>query len=93
MADIEMKPIDETKKEEVKKDGEDKKEPEKKKQPPTVLDELKTNVVLIERAVSTLEPRFTLRVLRTLASLRKKLDDKILVEAVEQVYSPGMLHI
>lgn len=91
MADVEMKPADESKKEEKKdeKKAEETKE-EPKKQPPTVPEEIKTNVALIERAVSTFEPRFTLRVLRTLAALRKRLNDKVLAEAVELVYPPSM---
>ena len=81
MADVEMKPAD------VKK--EEKPEAEKKPVPPTPVAEIKANVVLIERAVSTLEPRFTHRVLRSLAHLRKKLDDKVLRDAISQVYTTG----
>ena len=91
MADVEMKPVEEKKKEEVK-DGEEVKV-EEKKLPPTVPEEIKINVILIERAVSTLEPRFTLRVLRTLAALRKRLDNTNLAEAIEGVYPPGASHI
>lgn len=53
--------------------------------------EMKSNVALIERAVSTLEPRFTIRVLRSLTALRKRLDDKALCDAVSDVYSQGAL--
>src|SRR5579863_4544771 len=53
--------------------------------------EMKSNVALIERAVSTLEPRFTIRVLRSLTALRKRLDDKALCDAVSEVYSQGAL--
>ena len=53
--------------------------------------EMKSNVALIERAVSTLEPRFTIRVLRSLTALRKRLDDKALCDAVSEVYSQGVL--
>lgn len=88
MADIDMKPAEEKKKEEEKK-AEEKKQAEAKKEPPTVPEEIKNNVELIERAVSTLEPRFTLRVLRTLTALRKRLDNKNLVQAIEEVYPPG----
>ncbi|KAI0296401.1 diphenol oxidase-A2 [Russula brevipes] len=48
--------------------------------------EIKSNVTLIERAVSTIEPRFTIRVLRSLTALRKRLDDKALRDAVSEVY-------
>jgi hypothetical protein len=40
--------------------------------------------------VSTLEPRFTIRVLRSLTALRKRLDDKALCDAVSEVYTQGM---
>jgi 26S proteasome regulatory subunit N3 len=83
MADVEMKPADDKKTEE-------KKEEEKKEEvPPTPEQEIKTNIALIERAVSTLEPRFTHRVLRTLATLRKKINDTVLRNAVEEAYPKG----
>ncbi len=84
MADVEMKPADEKKKNEEKPAEE-----EKKLIPLTPVAEIKANVVLIERAVSTLEPRFTHRVLRSLHHLRKKLDDKVLRDAVQAVYTIG----
>ncbi|KAI0716513.1 PCI domain-containing protein [Earliella scabrosa] len=83
MADVEMKPVDE-KKEEKK---EEKTTEEKKPTPLTPVAEIKANVVLIERAVSTFEPRFTHRVLRSLAHLRRKLDDKVLRDAVNAIYT------
>ncbi|EJU02426.1 diphenol oxidase-A2 [Dacryopinax primogenitus] len=49
--------------------------------------EIKQNLVLIDRAVTTLEPRFTHRVLRTLNHLRKKLNDEVLSKAVEECYA------
>lgn len=48
--------------------------------------EIKNNAVLIERAVSTLEPRFTHRVLRSLTTLRKKLNAGVLKEATGALY-------
>ncbi|KAI1796565.1 diphenol oxidase-A2 [Ganoderma leucocontextum] len=81
MADVEMKPVDEKEEEEKQAEG------EKKPVPLTPVAEIKVNVALIERAVSTLEPRFTHRVLRSLAQLRKKLDDKLLQDAVQEVYT------
>ena len=86
MADVEMKLADDRKDE--KKD-EKPAEVEKKPMPLTPVAEIKANVVLIERAVSTFEPRFTHRVLRSLAHLRKKLDDKVLRDAIAQVYVTG----
>ncbi|KAG9035690.1 26S proteasome non-ATPase regulatory subunit, partial [Tulasnella sp. UAMH 9824] len=49
---------------------------------PTPAEEVRANLQLIERAVSTLEPRYTARVLRSLTTLRKKLDAKVLAEVV-----------
>ena len=89
MADVEMKPVEEKKKDEEKKVGEEKDKSEEKKLPPTVQEEIKTNVILIERAVSTLEPRFTLRVLRMLTALRKRLTEENLVGVIGEVYPAG----
>ncbi|EIN08413.1 PCI-domain-containing protein [Punctularia strigosozonata HHB-11173 SS5] len=83
MADVEMKPADKAAK---SKEQEEKKE-EKKELPPTPLQEIRANLALIERGVSTLEPRFTNRVLRTLTSLRKKITDAVLLEVIEDVYA------
>lgn len=87
MSDVSMKPTE--KKDEEKKDEKKAEEPkaeEPKKEPPTVQAEIKSNAVLIDRAVSTLEPRYTLRVLRTLTALRKRLNAKALFEAIEAIY-------
>lgn len=54
----------------------------------TIID-LKQNFVLLERAVSTFESRFTTRVLRTTASIRKRLNAEILSQAVRDVYPKG----
>ncbi|KAI0035430.1 PCI domain-containing protein [Vararia minispora EC-137] len=80
MPDVEMKTEDA--KQAAKK--EDKEKPTPIIVTPVV--EIKSNAVLIERAVSTLEPRFTLRVLRSLAALRKRLDNKVLRDAVSEIY-------
>lgn len=83
MADVEMKPTEEkvtgteTSKDEDAKDA---------PPPPTPLAEIKSNAILIERAVSTMEPRFTNRVLRNLTALRKRLDDKVLRDAIVELY-------
>lgn len=92
MPDVEMKPADKTK--DAKKDEmkDEKKEEDKKdeaKPPPPPATEIKSNVALIERAVSTLEPRFTHRVLRTLTSLRKRVDDRVLRDAIDELYAKG----
>ncbi|KAJ7266941.1 PCI domain-containing protein [Mycena haematopus] len=91
MADFEMKPADKKDKKDKKDDKDDKKKKEEKKEeppkpPPTPVQEIKYNVVLIERAVATLEPRFAHRTLRTLTALRKRLDDVVLRNAVEEVF-------
>lgn len=57
--------------------------------PLSPVSEIKSNVTLIERAVSTLEPRFTIRVLRSLTALRKRLDDKALCDAISEIYPQG----
>lgn len=64
---------------------------EEKPAPPTPTAEIKSNIALIERAVADLEPRFTHRVLRSLTALRKRLDSKILRNAIEENYPSGML--
>ena len=83
MADVELKK------------AEDKSKPDESKQeekpvPLTPLQEVKANVTLIDRAVANLEPRFTHRVLRTLTSLRKKLDENIIRNAIDELYLRGM---
>jgi 26S proteasome regulatory subunit N3 len=83
MPDVDMKA--ENAKAEAKKEEQEKPVPT----PLTPVAEIKANATLIERAVSTLEPRFTLRVLRSLASLRKRLDNKVLRDAVTEIYPKG----
>lgn len=81
-ADVDMKTADEKNKK--VEDSEPAPTP-----PPTPFAELKANIALIERAVTTLEPRFTHRVLRSLTAQRRKVDDKILRSVIEDVYSKG----
>jgi 26S proteasome regulatory subunit N3 len=85
MSDVEMKPTED--KSSDTKNGED-----QKPSPPSPLTEIKNNVALLERAVSTLEPRFTHRVLRTLTALRKRINDVVLREAIELIYAKGHLY-
>jgi hypothetical protein len=93
MADVEMKPAEEKIKDDKKEEKKDEKKEEGKKEetkpPPSPVADIKSNIALIERAVSTLEPRFTHRVLRTLTSLRKRIDDKVLRDAIEELYPKG----
>ncbi|KAK7039514.1 PCI domain-containing protein [Favolaschia claudopus] len=91
--DIEMKPADKKEDDKKKKDDEkkDSKDKEKEKEeppkpPPTPVQEIKANVALIERAVEALEPRFAHRALRTLAALRRRLNDAVLRDAVEELF-------
>ena len=86
MPDVEMKPTTEDKSSDKKKE-----EDQKPSLPPSPLTEIKNNIALLERAVSTLEPRFTHRVLRTLTALRKRTNDTVLREAIELAYSKGDL--
>lgn len=52
--------------------------------------EIKANLALLDRAVSTVEPRFTVRVLRNLNGLRKKLNAENLREAILGLYAKGL---
>ncbi|CAK5274680.1 unnamed protein product [Mycena citricolor] len=81
MPDVEMQSAE--KKEEKK---EEEKKEETPKFPPTPLQEIKNNVLLIERAVATLEPRFSNRILRTLAGLRKRVDALVIRNAVDELF-------
>ena len=51
--------------------------------------EIKANIDLIERGVAELKPRFTHRVLRLLIALRKRIDNKVLRDAIEENYPAG----
>ncbi|KAF8552099.1 diphenol oxidase-A2 [Imleria badia] len=81
---VEDKDKDKKDKKDDKKDA----KVEEKPPPPTPTAEIKSNIALIERAVADLEPRFTHRVLRSLTALRKRLDNKILRDALEENYPP-----
>jgi len=81
MTDVEMKPAEDKALDENKE--------EQKPTPISPAAEIKMNVALIDRAVSTLEPRFTHRVLRTLTALRKRIDDSVLCDAIVGIYPQG----
>jgi 26S proteasome regulatory subunit N3 len=83
MEDVEMKATEEETKQEQ---SEQPKEAGQLKPAAEIL----ANLALVDRAVSTLEPRYTHRVLRSLTSLRKKLDGKVLRDSIQQAYPPGM---
>lgn len=48
---------------------------------------IKDNFALLERAVTQFDPRFTLRVLRSISTHRKHLDADILAEVVTSIYT------
>jgi 26S proteasome regulatory subunit N3 len=85
MADVEMKPEDSK----VTDQQKDKDKDIEKPPQTTPVAEIKSNVALIERAVSTIEPRFTHRVLRSFTALRKRTDAKVLRDAIEEIYRTG----
>ena len=92
-ADVEMKPVDNPSSKDTKVDENDaqkKEEDDAKPAPPSPAAEIKSNVSFLDRAVATLEPRFTRRVLRTLTALRKRLDDQVLREAISDVCPRGI---
>jgi 26S proteasome regulatory subunit N3 len=90
MADVEMKPVDK-KSDKDTKDTKDKEESSSTPAaPPSPASEIKTNLALIHRGVISLEPRFTNRVLRSLNTLRKKLNGAILRDVIAEVYAKGM---
>ncbi|KAL0076148.1 proteasome regulatory subunit C-terminal-domain-containing protein [Phycomyces blakesleeanus] len=51
-----------------------------------VLSEIKRNFTLLERAVDTLESRFTTRVLRTVPSIRRRLTSPVLAQVISETY-------
>ncbi|CAG8936209.1 unnamed protein product [Penicillium salamii] len=53
------------------------------------IQDIKTNFTLLERAVAHFDPRFTLRVLRSISSMRKHLTPEVLAEVIVEVYSPS----
>ncbi len=54
---------------------------------PTTLD-IRANFILLDRAVAQFDTRFTLRALRSISSLRKRLTDRVLCSVVILTYSP-----
>lgn len=51
---------------------------------PTI--DIKTNFTLLERAVTHFDPRFTLRVLRSISSMRKHITPEVLAEVIVDTY-------
>ncbi|PGG97188.1 26S proteasome regulatory subunit N3 [Blastomyces parvus] len=50
---------------------------------------IKSNFTLLERAVTHFDPRFTLRVLRSISSMRKQLSADLLAQAIVETYQPS----
>lgn len=74
------------------KSGEDdKKDDENKVEDPlvTTSNEIKQSFGMLERAVSLFDARFTLRVLRSIASLRRKITPEILAKVINEFYPLG----
>ncbi|KAG2117319.1 PCI domain-containing protein [Suillus discolor] len=67
-------------------DKKDEKKDERKPEPPTPTQEIKANIALIDRAINDIETRLTHRVLRSLTALRKRINDKVLRDAIEENY-------
>lgn len=55
---------------------------------PTALD-IRSNFTLLERAVAQFDSRFSLRALRSISSLRKRLTDRVLCSVIILTYSPN----
>ncbi|KGO37311.1 Winged helix-turn-helix transcription repressor DNA-binding [Penicillium expansum] len=51
------------------------------------IQDIKFNFTLLERAVAHFDPRFTLRVLRSISSMRKHLTPEVLAEVIVDTYS------
>lgn len=56
-----------------------------------VLADIKTNFTLLERAVSQFDPRFTLRVLRSISSMRKHITSDVLAQVIVETYPASSL--
>ncbi|ODM18401.1 hypothetical protein SI65_06272 [Aspergillus cristatus] len=55
------------------------------------IQDIKTNFTLLERAVTQFDPRFTLRVLRSISSMRKHITADVLSEVIVETYPPSSL--
>ncbi|KAJ6040080.1 uncharacterized protein N7446_004605 [Penicillium canescens] len=67
-------------------EDDDEKEPEV--DPTTkAIQDIKTNFTLLERAVAHFDPRFTLRVLRSISSMRKHITPEVLAEVIVDTYT------
>lgn len=53
--------------------------------------DIKANFSLLERAVVHFDPRFTLRVLRSISSMRKHITPEVLAQVIVETYPPSSL--
>lgn len=74
--DVEMEVVENVEESETRKDSD-------------AVQELREHIKQIEKAVSSKEPRFILRVLRTLPNTRRKLNPGVLRSLAAQVYPAG----
>ncbi|KAF2711742.1 hypothetical protein K504DRAFT_465481 [Pleomassaria siparia CBS 279.74] len=55
----------------------------------TTVADIRASFILLERAVAQFDTRFTLRALRSISSLRKRLTDRVLCSVIVLTYSPS----
>ncbi|KAH8428983.1 proteasome regulatory particle lid subunit RPN3 [Aspergillus melleus] len=68
-------------------EGDESQNPESEVDPKTkAIQDIKTNFSLLERAVAHFDPRFTLRVLRSISSMRKHITSDVLAEIIVETY-------
>ncbi|CEL07760.1 Putative 26S proteasome non-ATPase regulatory subunit 3 [Aspergillus calidoustus] len=71
----------------VAMEGVEGEEPESEIDPKAkAIQDIKTNFTLLERAVAHFDPRFTLRVLRSISSMRKQITSDVLAEVIVDAY-------
>ncbi|KAL4786438.1 isoprenoid synthase domain-containing protein [Aspergillus varians] len=71
----------------VAMEGAESEEPESDIDPKTkAIQDIKTNFTLLERAVAHFDPRFTLRALRSISSMRKQITSDVLAEVIVDAY-------
>ncbi|KAL4884999.1 isoprenoid synthase domain-containing protein [Aspergillus karnatakaensis] len=71
----------------VAMEGAEGEEPESEIDPKAkAIQDIKTNFTLLERAVAHFDPRFTLRVLRSISSMRKQITADVLAEVIVDTY-------
>ncbi|KAL4866653.1 hypothetical protein BDV12DRAFT_187296 [Aspergillus spectabilis] len=71
----------------VAMEGAEGEEPESEIDPKAkAIQDIKTSFTLLERAVAHFDPRFTLRVLRSISSMRKQITPDVLAEVIVETY-------